>query len=148
MTNAQNRPSKKQRELLTFVENFISGHGYGPSYREIRAGMGYNSIATVALHIDSLITKGYLAKNPKKARSLAVVGGHEDDFIAPAAEASSEKWLVKEIDRRFKEVEAKAKPTKKAVDDLYVLTGSLKVLGFEEAATSFIARLTEIKQKN
>jgi len=149
MTNkvvSPKRPTKKQRELLTFVENFISGHGYGPSYREIRAGLGYNSVATVALHVDNLIAKGHLKKNEKRARSLEVVAGATESFDASGAKVSKEKWLVKEIDTRFKAVEKQKKPSKKTVDDLYVLTGSLKVLGFEEAATSFIARLNDIKK--
>ena len=49
------RPTKKQRELLTYIENFINEHGYSPSYREIMAGQNYTSVATVALHVNNLI---------------------------------------------------------------------------------------------
>ncbi len=31
----EQRPTKKQRELLSFIDGFIKGNGYGPSYREI-----------------------------------------------------------------------------------------------------------------
>ena len=57
------RSSKKQRELLTFVDNFIQSHGYGPSYREVMRALGYKSVSTVATHIDGLIEKaasGYM----------------------------------------------------------------------------------------
>jgi len=144
--NLAKRPTKKQRELLNFVDNFISGHGYGPSYREIKAGLGYSSVATVALHIDNLIIKGYLRKNSNRARSLELISGADNDFQTAPSKASQEKWLVNQIDKRFKDVEKEKKPTKKEVDNLYVLTGSLKVLGFEEAASSFIARLNQIKK--
>ncbi len=46
------RSTKKQKELLAYVDNFIKEHGYGPSYREVMSGMGYKSVSTVAVHID------------------------------------------------------------------------------------------------
>jgi SOS-response transcriptional repressor LexA len=68
------RASKKQQELLQFVDGFIKGHGFGPSYRELMRALGYKSVSTVAAHIDQLIVKGYLEKTDNSARSLAVVG--------------------------------------------------------------------------
>src|SRR3954466_9524494 len=67
------RPTKKQKELLTFIENFIAEHGYSPSYREIMAGTQHNSVATVSLHVNSLIKRGHLRKRDRSARSLEVV---------------------------------------------------------------------------
>jgi repressor LexA len=43
------RPTKKQKELLNFIEEFINVRGYSPSYREIMKGMQYTSVATVSL---------------------------------------------------------------------------------------------------
>lgn len=145
---AINRPTKKQRELLTFVENFISGHGYGPSYREIRAGMGYNSVATVALHIDNLILKGYLKKGDNKARSLEIADKSvEEKFRSNVVKSSDEKWLVEKVEHYFVQAELSAKPKKSEVDNLYVLVGSLKVLGLDGAANSFLPRLKQLKKK-
>ena len=45
------RPTKKQRQLLSFIETFIAEHSYSPSYREIMSGLDYTSVATVALHV-------------------------------------------------------------------------------------------------
>lgn len=67
------RASKKQQELLSFVDGFIKEHGYGPSYREIMGALGYKSVSTVAVHIEGLITKGYVARRDKSARSLEVI---------------------------------------------------------------------------
>lgn len=74
------RASKKQQELLSFVDGFIKGNGYGPSYREIMRALGYKSVSTVAIHVDNLIAKGYLARRDKSARSLEVVS------LRPSAE--------------------------------------------------------------
>src|SRR4051812_7921483 len=67
------RPTKKQRELLSFIEQFITEHGYSPSYREIMNGLHYTSVATVALHVGNLIKRGHLRKRDHSARSLEVV---------------------------------------------------------------------------
>src|ERR1700749_1270636 len=67
------RPTKKQKELLTFIEGFINEHGYSPSYREIMNGLNYTSVATVALHVGNLISRGHLRKRDHSARSLEVV---------------------------------------------------------------------------
>lgn len=140
------RPTKKQREMLTFIENFIAGHGYGPSYREIMQGLGYKSVATVAVHIDNLIQKNLLIKKDNSARSLEVVGQNKE-FKQAKIKAGDEKWLVDTIEARFAAVEAAGQIGQVTVDELYVLTGALKVLGFEGAASSFAQRLSALKKK-
>src|ERR1700689_5936065 len=92
------RPTKKQRELMSFIESFIAEHGYSPSYREIMSGLNYTSVATVALHVNSLIKRGHLRKRDHSARSLEVVT-HSDDTAAAKVTSnqiapSEEKWLV------------------------------------------------------
>ena len=54
--------TKKQRELLNYLAEFIKANDYAPSYREVMKALNYKSVSTVANHIDSLITKGYLSK--------------------------------------------------------------------------------------
>ena len=72
------RSSKKQRDLLLFIDGFIKGNGYGPSYREVMRALGYKSVSTVAIHIDGLIQKGYLRKKDHSARSIEVVTLQDD----------------------------------------------------------------------
>lgn len=67
------RPTKKQKELLEFIDSFIKSSGYGPSYREIMRGLDYKSVSTVAVHVDGLITRGWLTKKDASARSLQVI---------------------------------------------------------------------------
>ena len=66
-------PTKKQYELLLFIDNFIKDNGYGPSYREIMRALNYKSVSTVAAHIDNLISRGHLRKRDNSARSLEVI---------------------------------------------------------------------------
>jgi len=141
----ENRSTKKQRELLSFVDTFIQGHGYGPSYREIMRALGYKSVSTVAVHIDGLIAKGYLVKRNNSARSLDVVTTHLDD--APKHKGptpAQEKWLINEVTRRFDSLDSEV--DQKTLDELYVLVGALKVLGLEDAHMSMKTRLSTVTQ--
>lgn len=144
------RPTKKQRELLGFIEAFITEHGYSPSYREIMNGLKYNSVATVALHVNNLIKRGHLHKRDRSARSLEVITKSEDapklksNIVKPA----EEKWLVEKVEYFFQRLEQQGgKVEQSALDELYVLTGALKVLGLDGAAQSFVPRLSQLKAK-
>jgi SOS-response transcriptional repressor LexA len=146
--STENRPSKKQRELLSFIGTFINQHGYGPSYREIMNGIGYKSVSTVATHVDNLITKGHLRKRDYSARSLEVVDAPESTYSVPKiATKSQEKWLIDTVTARFSKIEDNATRSQKDIDDLYVLVGALQVLGFDDAARSFKARLLALASK-
>ena len=91
------RPSKKQRELLSFIDGFINGNGYGPSYREIMRALDYKSVSTVAVHVDGLITRGFLRKTDHSARSLEVVLA---DVLASEKPNTHITWLQAEIKKR------------------------------------------------
>jgi repressor LexA len=70
--------TKRQKEVLDFITQYIEVHGYAPSYREIAEAFKLGSVATVADHVETLVTKGLLRKNDNSARSLQLV--HEEDF--------------------------------------------------------------------
>lgn len=138
------RPTKKQRELLTYIEGFIAEHGYSPSYREIMNGLSYNSVATVALHVNSLIKRGHLRKRDHSARSIELVDITEAPLKTNEVKPAEEKWLVEKVEHYFAQAEQSA-ITQTQLDELYVLIGALKVLGLDGAAHSFIPRLSELK---
>jgi repressor LexA len=148
-TNETVRPTKKQKELLTYIEQFIAEHGYSPSYREIMSAQNYNSVATVALHVNNLIKRGHLQKRENSARSLEVVKAPapakiKTNLVAPG----EEKWLVEKIEYAFQQIESAGDLTESGLDHLYVLIGALRVLGLDGAAQSFMPRLTELKQRH
>lgn len=141
-------PTKKQRELLDFIDAFIKEHGYSPSYREIMASLNYTSVATVALHVNSLITRGHLRKRDRSARSLEVISSTEVPVLkSNAVSPSEEKWLVEKVEHFFEQAESSGQLKQSKLDELYVLIGALKVLGLDGAAHSFIPRLSDLKKK-
>lgn len=64
--------TKRQKELLDFIDQYIASHDYAPSYREIANFFHLSSIATVADHVDNLKEKGFITKDYNEARSLQV----------------------------------------------------------------------------
>lgn len=140
------RPTKKQRELLGFIETFIGEHGYSPSYREIMNGQNYTSVATVALHVNNLIKRGHLRKRDHSARSLEVVANPEAGKLkSNEVKPGDEKWLVEKVEYYFEQLESAGIRAESKIDELYVLIGALKVLGIEGAAQAFIPRLSALK---
>ncbi len=142
------RSTKKQKELLQFVDAFIKEHGYGPSYREVMNGLGYKSVSTVAVHIDGLIEKGYLRKRDNSARSLEVVSSEYKAGAGPsinAGGAAKEKWMVEAVEARF--AQYASSPSQQLLDELYVLIGALKVLGFDGAYEAMRIKLTNVVKR-
>jgi len=65
--------TKRQAEILDFINGFTGEQGYAPSYREIAEHFQLNSPATVHQHIQVLKEKGYLDSESGAPRSLEVV---------------------------------------------------------------------------
>jgi SOS-response transcriptional repressor LexA len=141
------RPTKKQRELLTFIEQFIGEHGYSPSYREIMNGLNYTSVATVALHVNNLIKRGHLKKRDFNARSLEVVvsTGAGSSVTTNQVAPGEEKWLIEKIEHRFAQSATAAAVESAELKALETLIEALRVLGLESAAQSFLPKLTEVR---
>lgn len=142
------RPTKKQKQLLTYIDSFIREHGYSPSYREIMNGLNYNSVATVALHVNNLITRGHLRKRENSARSLEVVGSDSmREGALNAVSETEEKWFVARVESMLKALEDAEKPLDKDIDDIYVLIGALHVFGLDDAVRAYVPRLTAVKKR-
>lgn len=141
------RPTKKQHELLGFIEQFIKDNGYSPSYREIMNGLQYTSVATVALHVNNLIKRGHLRKRDHSARSLEVVQNPE-----PAATTDSDD--NQEVGSRQEEephvdwLVAKARGVLAGGKaDAQVIYEALDVLGFGDQAAELRLMPVEVREE-
>ena len=142
------RPTKKQQEILVYISQYISSHGYSPSYREIMSALNYNSVATVALHVTSLIKRGHLIKRDHSARSLELTENKTaQNIISNLTSPAEEKWLVEKVDYFFKQVEGSGRISSDELEKLSTLLQTLQILGFESAALSFSNRLNLLKDK-
>jgi repressor LexA len=62
--------TKRQKQVLDFIADFVDGNGYCPSYEEIANGLQLASLATVHKHISALEAKNYLKRGFNQSRSL------------------------------------------------------------------------------
>lgn len=62
--------TKRQKQILDFIESFLDAHGYSPSFEEIAAEFGFRSLATVHEHLSNLEAKGYIRKSYNESRSI------------------------------------------------------------------------------
>jgi len=65
--------TKRQREILDFVNDFSKNKGYAPSMREIGEYFGLSSPATIHAHVKNLKEKGFLKTSLNEARSIELV---------------------------------------------------------------------------
>ena len=68
--------TKKQKQILDFITQFIQTNEYAPSYREIAEYFGLSSTATIHEHVKALEDKGVISSSHNNARSLEVVNKH------------------------------------------------------------------------
>lgn len=79
--------TRRQKELMDFLTDFIQKNGYSPSYEEIAAGLHLASLATVHKHIQALQAKNYLRRSFNHSRSLEISERYvnEEQARRPAA---------------------------------------------------------------
>jgi repressor LexA len=64
--------TKRQRQVLDFVQSAQRTGGPPPTLREVAARFGFKSSRAAADHLDALKRKGFLESEPGKARALRV----------------------------------------------------------------------------
>lgn len=65
--------TRRQREILDYLKEFIDERGYAPSLEEIGARFGLSSLATVHKHLMNLQEKGFIRRAWNRSRSVEVV---------------------------------------------------------------------------
>jgi repressor LexA len=65
--------TKRQREILDYLGEFIQQHGYAPSLEEIGRRFSLSSLATVHKHLTNLQEKGFIRRSWNRSRSVEVV---------------------------------------------------------------------------
>lgn len=62
--------TRRQKDVMDFLADFIRSNGYSPSFEEIAEGLGLASIATVHKHLTALESKRYLKRGYNQSRAL------------------------------------------------------------------------------
>ncbi|MBZ5638012.1 MAG: transcriptional repressor LexA [Acidobacteriia bacterium] len=69
--------TRRQREVLDVIREFIGTNGYSPSLEEIGKSLGLSSVATVHKHVSHLVAKGYARRIWNQNRSIELTPGPE-----------------------------------------------------------------------
>jgi repressor LexA len=65
--------TKRQREILDYLNDFIAKNGYAPSLEEIGHRFGLSSLATVHKHLTNLQEKGFIKRAWNRSRSVEMI---------------------------------------------------------------------------
>ena len=65
--------TRRQREILDYLQEFIQQNGYAPSLEEIGRRFGLSSLATVHKHLSNLQEKGFIRRSWNRSRSVELV---------------------------------------------------------------------------
>jgi len=65
--------TRRQREVLNVIQEFITRNGYSPSLEEIGSALGLSSVATVHKHVTHLVEKGLVRRVWNQNRSIEIV---------------------------------------------------------------------------
>lgn len=71
MTEEKNKLTARQAEVFDFITR--NAHLYGPTVREIAAGIGVRSPNGVVCHLKALERKGLIRRRPKVSRGIEVL---------------------------------------------------------------------------
>jgi len=78
---------KKQKQILSFIKQYIQSNGSAPTLKVIAEAIGVHSLATVHEHLKALEDKGLLKRKTGKARSMELaksdVNFSPEGFEAP-----------------------------------------------------------------
>lgn len=62
--------TRRQKQVLDFVESYILQNGYAPSFEEIAEEFSFRSLATVHEHLTNLERKGYIRRDHNASRGI------------------------------------------------------------------------------
>src|SRR5260370_6730058 len=65
--------TKRQKQLLDYLTDYNSEHGYAPTLAEVGQYFGLSSLATVHKHLHNLEQKGFIKRQHNHSRALEVV---------------------------------------------------------------------------
>ena len=69
---------EREQKILDYMRKEIREKGYPPTVREICSALDIKSTSTAHKDIASLVSKGYIKKDPSKPRALMLVDNGQD----------------------------------------------------------------------
>ena len=96
--------TRRQKEILDFLETHITRKGYAPTIEEIGEKFGLSSLATVHKHLTNLQKKGLVKRDWNRSRGLELV---------PTQGEARETFALRRQARVLRDALEKLKPTER-----------------------------------
>lgn len=65
--------TRRQKQILDYLQNYIRANGYAPSFEEIAEQFTFSSLATVHEHLTNLERKGYIQRIHNESRAIELL---------------------------------------------------------------------------
>ncbi len=98
--------TRRQKEVLEYIKQYIEKHGYEPSYQQIARHLGVASKAGIAKHIEALENQGLISRNRESGsfkleitptKSILDVICEIEWLDVPQTESYMEEWEEKPL---------------------------------------------------
>jgi repressor LexA len=75
--------TERQQEVYEFIQEKINERGYGPTVREIGLRFDIKSPNGVMCHLQALVKKGLIRREPNMSRAISVIGARANERGIP-----------------------------------------------------------------
>jgi len=65
--------TRRQKQILDFLQSYIRSNGYAPSFEEIAEEFSFSSLATVHEHLSNLERKGSIRRSHNESRGIELL---------------------------------------------------------------------------
>jgi repressor LexA len=80
--NSKPNLTRRQKQILAFIEKYLNKYDYAPSFREIAESLKLSSVATISDHIHNLKQKGFLTTEKNLARSIQLTPAWDEEAFS------------------------------------------------------------------
>ncbi|MEM8935675.1 MAG: transcriptional repressor LexA [Pseudomonadota bacterium] len=118
--------TKKQHDLLLFIQDRIRDTGVSPSFDEMKDALSLRSKSGIHRLITALEERGFIRRLPNRARALEVLRLPDDAgsgaAVAPARKRAQPRFSPRLVDSQFRPAETRQAPADiRGISDLPVL---------------------------
>ena len=123
--------TKRQREILVYLQDFIQQHGYAPSREEIGRRFGLSSLATVHKHLTNLQEKGFIKRAWNRSRSVEMIpttSGGRSVLVVPVQFLADHLEILYDVDVGAREQAERCGLTFQRIESLNADRGLIRAL--------------------
>ncbi len=144
-TEKSNEISKRQQEVLEFIEHFGRDNGYSPSLREIAGKVGV-TIGAIQKILRFLERKRFISKEPMQSRAIRVLRRDNEDRIPIyAAARGGMPRVVDEEPQEYLDIKS-TMGLKRGDKGVYVVGDSMSGAGIADGSVVFFRKVQEVRE--